>query len=77
MRRAADNPLMHRERQDYPGHPRRINVMHYAILYEPLPDGDGICVRRVIHDRRDLLRHLSERSMNPTGPPQQANRLSQ
>lgn len=58
MHRAADNPLQYRERTEHRGRPRRINVFEYAIFYEPLPEGDGIFVLRVIHGRRDLSRHF-------------------
>jgi len=58
MQRAADNPLLYREREEHRGRPRRINVFEYAIFYEPLPEGDGIFIWRVIHGTRDLPRHV-------------------
>jgi plasmid stabilization system protein ParE len=58
MNRAAENPLLYRKRPEYRGHPRRINVFEYAIFYEPLPEGDGILVWRVIHARRNLVRFV-------------------
>ncbi len=58
MHRAADNPGLYPERAEYRGHPRRINVFEYAIFYEPLPEGDGIFVLRVIHGRRDLAKQF-------------------
>ena len=57
MHRAAENALLYRQ-TDYRGRPRRINVFDYAIFYEPLPDNDGIRVRRVLHGHRDLDRIL-------------------
>ena len=54
--RAADRPLIHRRRHEYVGAPRRVNALRYAIFFEPLPEGDGIFVWRVIHDARDLPR---------------------
>jgi plasmid stabilization system protein ParE len=30
------------------------SMSEYAIFYEPLPEGDGIFVLRIIHGRRDL-----------------------
>jgi len=58
MRRAADHPLLHCPRFEFTGAPRRINVARYAIFYEPLPDGAGIHVWRVIHGARDLRRYV-------------------
>src|SRR5689334_16040121 len=55
MTRAAEHPLMYR-RTEYRGKPRRINVFEYAIFYDPLPERDGIRVRRVIHGRRNIHR---------------------
>ena len=55
---AADNPFLYREREEHRGRPRRINVFEYAIFYEPLPEGDGIFVWRVIHGARNLPRHV-------------------
>ena len=54
MHRAAENPELHRVRTEYLHHPRRVNVYNYAIFYDPLPEGDGIFVWRVIHGARDL-----------------------
>jgi plasmid stabilization system protein ParE len=59
MHRAAANPKLYRERAEYRKRPRRINVFEYAIFYEPLPEGDGIYVLRVIHGQRDIPRVLS------------------
>jgi toxin ParE1/3/4 len=59
MHRAAANPKLYRERSEYRGRPRRINVFEYAIFYEALPEGDGIYVLRVIHSRRDIPRVIS------------------
>ena len=52
--RAAENPLLHREREEYSGRPRRVNVFRYAIFYEQLPEADGIFVWRIIHGARYL-----------------------
>ena len=54
MHRAAEAPFLHRTRAEYAGAPRRINMFNYAIFYDPLPDGDGIFVWRVLHGARDL-----------------------
>ena len=58
MHRAAGNPKLYRERTEFRGQPRRVNVFEYAIFYEPLPEGDGVLILRVIHGRRDLPRRL-------------------
>lgn len=54
MYRAAEAPDLHAPRTEYEGAPRRINLLNYAIFYDPLPDGDGIFVWRIIHGARDL-----------------------
>jgi len=59
MYRAAETPVLHRERPEHRGHPRRINVFRYAIFYDPLPDGDGIFVWRIIHGARYLPDQVS------------------
>jgi toxin ParE1/3/4 len=58
MHRTAANPHLYAERPEYEGAPRRFSVYDYAVFYEPLPDGDGIFVWRVIHGRRDLGRYV-------------------
>ncbi len=55
MNRAAEHPSMYRQ-TEYRGKPRRINVFEYAVFYEPLSDGNGIRIRRIVHGRRDLAR---------------------
>lgn len=57
MARAAEHPSMYRQ-TEYRGRPRRINVFEYAIFYEPLPERDGIRIRRIVHGRRDLARTI-------------------
>ncbi|WP_337188376.1 type II toxin-antitoxin system RelE/ParE family toxin [Phenylobacterium sp.] len=55
----ASAPYIGRERSEFPGSPRSIVVRPYVIFYEPLPEGDGIAVWRVLHGARrmeDLLR---------------------
>jgi plasmid stabilization system protein ParE len=56
MHRTAGQPVIHHERREYPGGPRRVNAFGYAIFFEPLPEGGGIFVWRVIHSARDLPR---------------------
>lgn len=45
-------PYIGRERPEFPGGPRTIVVRPYVIFYEPLPEGDGIAVWRVLHGAR-------------------------
>ena len=49
-------PHIGRERSEFRGRPRSVVVNPYVIFYEPLPEGDGILVWRVIHGRRELSR---------------------
>ncbi|HVY33922.1 MAG TPA: type II toxin-antitoxin system RelE/ParE family toxin [Caulobacteraceae bacterium] len=70
MYRAAERPLLHRQRPEYTGSPRQITVFRYAIFYEPLPEEDGIFVWRVVHGARDLPRHIQR----PASPDEEENR---
>src|ERR1700693_1555556 len=56
----ASAPFIGRERPEFSGtpSPRSLAVRPYVIFYKPLPEEDGILVRRIIHDARDLPRHL-------------------
>ncbi|HEY5347371.1 MAG TPA: type II toxin-antitoxin system RelE/ParE family toxin [Rhizomicrobium sp.] len=49
-------PHIGRERSEFHGSPRSVAVNPYVIFYEPLAEGDGILVWRVIHGRRELSR---------------------
>ena len=51
-------PYIGRERAEISGSPRSIVVRPYVIFYEPLPEGDGILVWRVIHGARELRRFV-------------------
>ncbi len=64
--RAADRPLLFRQRRELRGSPRRLNVLRYSIFFEVLPEGDGIFVWRVLHGARDLRRVL-HRPLLPEG----------
>lgn len=55
----ASAPYIGRERAEFDGNPRSLVVHPYVIFYEPLADGDGIAIWRVLHGARrmeDLLR---------------------
>src|SRR5258705_13596729 len=47
-------PLIGRERHEFSGSPRSVPVKPYVIFYEPLAEGDGILVWRIVHGARDL-----------------------
>jgi toxin ParE1/3/4 len=44
-----------RERGEFTGRPRSFAVRPYVIFYQPLADGDGILVWRIIHGARNLV----------------------
>ncbi|WP_394762696.1 type II toxin-antitoxin system RelE/ParE family toxin [Phenylobacterium sp.] len=55
----ASAPYIGRERSEFDGGPRSLVVRPYVIFYEPLAEGDGIAIWRVLHGARrmeDLLR---------------------
>jgi plasmid stabilization system protein ParE len=66
MYRAAETPSLHRVRPEHKGGPRRINVFSYAFFFDPLDDGDGIFVWRVLHGAR-VLDRLVHRPPFPKG----------
>jgi toxin ParE1/3/4 len=48
-------PRIGRVRAEFAGRPRSFAVRPYVIFYQPLTDGDGILVWRIIHGARDLV----------------------
>jgi plasmid stabilization system protein ParE len=62
MEIVAFAPYIGRERPEFIGRPRSIPVRPYMIFYEPLPEGDGITVWRVMHGHRDFPRRLIRRT---------------
>lgn len=50
----SQSPFVGRERPEFPGSPRSIVVRPYVIFYEPLADGDGIAIWRVLHGARHI-----------------------
>jgi toxin ParE1/3/4 len=50
----AQAPFIGRERVEFPGSPRSVVVRPYIIFYDPLPEGDGIMLWRVLHGARRL-----------------------
>jgi toxin ParE1/3/4 len=53
-------PMIGRKRTDLRGQPRSFSVRPYTVIYEPLPDGDGIFVWRIVHGARDLKRIIKQ-----------------
>lgn len=47
-------PKIGRERAEFAGRPRSFAVRPYVVFYEPLAEGDGILVWRILHGARDL-----------------------
>ncbi len=50
----ASAPYVGRERPEYRGRPRSIVVRPYVIFYEPLADGDGVAIWRILHGARQM-----------------------
>jgi len=59
----ATAPFAGRERAEFPGKPRSFAVTPYVIFYEPLADGEGIAVWRVLHGAR-RMESLIRRPLN-------------
>jgi toxin ParE1/3/4 len=62
LRRLARRPLMGRLRPDFEGAPRSFPVGPWLIVYEPLQDGSGILLLRIIDNRRDVAALLGKKS---------------
>ena len=54
----ADTSGMGRVRDDLAGEPRSHPVPPWVIIYDPLPNGQGVEVLRVIHGHRDIPHHF-------------------
>jgi toxin ParE1/3/4 len=54
----AQAPFIGPERPEFSGCPRSMTVRPYIIFYEPLPEGDGILLWRILHGSRDLTDHV-------------------
>lgn len=50
----ASAPYVGRERPEFPGSPRSVVVRPSLIFYEPLPEGDGVAIWRVIYGARRI-----------------------
>jgi plasmid stabilization system protein ParE len=51
---AASTPRAARVRTEFQDRPRSLSHYPYVIFFEPLEDGDGIAVWRVLHGARQL-----------------------
>ena len=54
LQNLADFPLIGRVREEYSGAPRSLSLHPGVIFYEPMKDGRGIKVLRILDGRRDL-----------------------
>lgn len=54
----AAMPRIGRVRYDLDGEPRTFTVWPWIVIYEPLPQDDGIVVWRVVDGRRDLPKEV-------------------
>jgi plasmid stabilization system protein ParE len=54
----ATMPGKGRVRHDLPGEPQSFAIYPWLVLYQPLPERDGIIVLRVIDGRRDVPRRI-------------------
>ena len=50
----ASAPYIGRERPEFEGNPRSLVVRPYVIFYEPLAEGDGIAIWRILHGARRM-----------------------
>jgi toxin ParE1/3/4 len=60
--RLARRPLLGRPRPDIQGEPRSFPVRPWLVVYEPLVDGGGIHLLRVIDGRRDIAALMGKKS---------------
>lgn len=60
--RLAKRPRLGRRRLDFEGDPYSFSVPPWLIVYDPLPDGNGIFVLRILYGRRDIAALLGKKS---------------
>jgi toxin ParE1/3/4 len=51
-----------RRRFDFKGDPYSFTVAPWLIIYEPLPDGVGIYILRILDSRRDIAALMGKKS---------------
>jgi plasmid stabilization system protein ParE len=62
VQRLAKRPLLGRSRPDLEGEPRSFPAVSWLIVYEPLKDGSGIHLLRIIDSRRDVVALLGKKT---------------
>ncbi|MGR4865181.1 type II toxin-antitoxin system RelE/ParE family toxin [Caulobacter sp. LARHSG274] len=62
MLRLAKRPRLGPRRRDLRGDPHSFSVAPWLIIYEPLSDGDGILVLRILDSRRDIAALMGKKS---------------
>ena len=62
LQRLARRPLLGRPRPDFEGNPRSLSVGPWLIVYEPLRDGSGVHLLRIIDSRRDIATLLGKKT---------------
>lgn len=60
-RRVAKRPRLGRRRFDFENDPYSFSVPPWLVVYEPLPDGNGILVLRILDSRRDIAALLGKK----------------
>jgi toxin ParE1/3/4 len=60
--RLARWPRLGRRRFDFKGDPYSFTVAPWLIIYEPLPDGVGIYILRILDSRRDIAALMGKKS---------------
>ena len=62
IHRLARRPRLGHRRFDFRGDPYSFSVPPWVIVYEPLSDGNGIHVLRILDSRRDIAALVGKKS---------------
>jgi toxin ParE1/3/4 len=62
IRLLARRPHLGRLRLDLQGEPKSFSVAPWVIVYEPLEDGNGIRLLRILDSRRDIAALMGKKS---------------
>jgi plasmid stabilization system protein ParE len=60
--RLARRPRLGRTEMSFDGEPRVFSVYPWKVVYEPLLDGSGIYILRILDSRQDLLALLGKKT---------------
>jgi toxin ParE1/3/4 len=60
--RLARRPRLGRRRMDFKGDPYSFSVPPWLIVYDPLPDGNGIYILRILDNRRNVAALLGKKT---------------